>query len=323
MEDAIGGYFSLELREGEHYHANALRLNSARNCFEYILRVRGYRKVFIPYYTCEVMLEPMTKLGIEYEFYTININFEPDHLPTLKNDEAFLYTNYFGLKQTSVSKLSAYYGNQLIIDNAQAFFAFPLEGIDTFYSARKFFGVPDGAYLYTDKLLEVELEQDISYPRCEHLLKRIDEGAGSGYSNFRNNDDSLVNNPIRLMSKLTDAILGSIDYKRIATQRRANFDYLHSHLGKLNKIELPICKDTDIPMIYPFYTQRTTLRRELIDNDIYVATYWANVLEWCENTSLEYGFVNLLIPIPVDQRYDKHNMEKIVKLISGCDGLNK
>ena len=68
---------------------------------------------------------------------------------------------------------------QLIVDNTQAF-CFSDRGVDTFYSARKFFGVPDGAYLYTDKFLNVELEQDVSCQRCEHLLRRIDEGAERG-----------------------------------------------------------------------------------------------------------------------------------------------
>lgn len=56
MMKPIGGYFELELRQGEHYHKDAIRLNSARNCFEYILLARKYKKVFLPYYTCEVLL---------------------------------------------------------------------------------------------------------------------------------------------------------------------------------------------------------------------------------------------------------------------------
>ena len=59
--DVIGGYFSLELPLIEEYHKNAIRLNTGRNCLEYILRVRGYKKVYIPYYTCEVILEPFKK----------------------------------------------------------------------------------------------------------------------------------------------------------------------------------------------------------------------------------------------------------------------
>ena len=48
---AIGGYFELELRKGEHYHKEALRLNTARNSFEYILRARGYKR-----YICLIIL---------------------------------------------------------------------------------------------------------------------------------------------------------------------------------------------------------------------------------------------------------------------------
>ena len=48
----IGGYFELELHKGGHYHPDALHLNTGRNCFEYILRAKGYKKVYIPYYTC-------------------------------------------------------------------------------------------------------------------------------------------------------------------------------------------------------------------------------------------------------------------------------
>jgi hypothetical protein len=49
---SIGGYFELELPEGNEYHPEAIALNSGRHCFEYILRLRNYQKVYIPYYTC-------------------------------------------------------------------------------------------------------------------------------------------------------------------------------------------------------------------------------------------------------------------------------
>ena len=57
----------MELRKGVHQHKDAIRLNTARNSFEYVLRARQYTKVYIPYYTCEVMLEPINKLGIEVD----------------------------------------------------------------------------------------------------------------------------------------------------------------------------------------------------------------------------------------------------------------
>ena len=147
---AIGGYFELELNDGHEWHANAIRLNTARNAFEYVLRSEKYKRVHLPYYTCDAMLEPIEKLEVERQFYHIDTNLEPCVDPAaLPEDEGFVYTNYFGLKDRCVEAL-AQVCPTLIVDNAQSFFSTPLPGVDVFYSPRKFFGVPDGAYLYTD-----------------------------------------------------------------------------------------------------------------------------------------------------------------------------
>ena len=310
----IGGYFELELTKGEHYHKEALRFNTATNCFESILRSRHYEKVYIPYYTCDVLLNPIYKLGLNFEFYNINKSLEPINLPKLKNKEAFLYTNYFGLKQECVKRLVSKYGNQLIVDNAQAFYAEPLEEIDTFYSARKFFGVPDGAYLYTDKPLHQDFGQDYSYERVSHLLKRIDLGAEEGYQDFRKNDDLLRHQEIKIMSKLTDAILKGIDYDAVKKRRRDNYQQLEKVLGEDNLIQLCFSEDC-VPMVYPFLTKNSTLKQKLIENKIFVATYWPNVFEWCKPEDWEYQLAEKTIYIPVDQRYCEEDMDRIVKMI--------
>ena len=73
----IGGFFELESYHGKEYYPELIKLNTARNCFEYILRAKRYKKVYLPRYTCDVMLEPINKLGIGYEFYSINESFDP------------------------------------------------------------------------------------------------------------------------------------------------------------------------------------------------------------------------------------------------------
>lgn len=315
MMQAIGGYFELELSKGEHYHRNVIRLNTARNCFEYVMRTRSYTKVYVPYYTCEVMLEPIHKLGINYEFYHINEALEPLSFPELRANEAFLYTNYFGLKQECVKRLASEYGQQLIVDNAQAFYAEPLNGIDTFYSARKFFGVPDGAYLYTDRPLQQEFEQDCSYERMSYLLKRIDFGAESGYQDFRKSDDTLCNQEIKRMSKLTEAILCGIEYEAARNKRRENYQRLNLALGSTNWMHL----DMDIdcaPMVYPYLADDIVLKQKLIDNKVFVATYWPNVLEWCEEKEWEYKLTQNVCCLPIDHRCSEKEMNRIIELIN-------
>lgn len=315
MIDAIGGYLGLELRSGEHYHANALRLNTARNCLEYIIIAKKYKKVYLPYYTCDVMVESIQRCNVAYEFYHINIDMEIERELPFQENEAIVYTNYYGLKQNYVETLVGKYGKQLIVDNSQAFFAKPIEGIDTFYSARKFFGVADGAYLYTDSFFNEEFEQDSSWARMSHLLKRLDSNAEYGYSDYKQNENSLENNPIRRMSKLTDAILRGIDYDFVKRKRVENYKKLDEVLSKSNVLHLPLTEN-DVPMVYPYYAKDANLREKLINNKIFVAKYWENVAKNTECNSIELKLVNQLIPLPIDQRYGITEMVHIQDVIT-------
>lgn len=311
---AIGGYFSLELPQHEEYHAEAIKLNTGRNALEYVLRCRQYSKVYIPYYTCEVILEPFKKLGIAYEFYHINLQFEIADDIHLQENEALLYTNYFGLKQRYVEQLAEKYQGLLIVDNTQAFYARPIPGIDTFYTCRKFFGVADGAYLYTDILLDDEIEQDISYDRMAHLLKRIDLSPEAGYADFRKADDGLDHQPIRKMSRLTQRMMQSLDYNVAVQRRRKNYLILHAALGQNNKLKLPL-EDDAVPMIYPYLTGKDGLRERLIEYRIFVARYWPNVLEWSAQNDIEYMLAVMMQPLPIDQRYGEEEMNRIIYVI--------
>ena len=313
--EPLGGYFGLEIPHGTEYHKDAIRLNTGRNCLEYILRAREYNKVYLPYYTCDVVLEPFIKLGIKYEFYHIDINLEIGELPTLKANDALLYVNYYGLKQRYVETLVAKIGEQLIVDNTQAFYAQPIKGIDSFYTCRKFFGVPDGAYLYTDKLLDVELVQDQSFGRFMSLTKRIDIGAEAGYSDFRDLSKSLVGQPIKRMSNLTQRMMQGIDYIGVAKQRRENYMQLHRALGASNSVDLPL-EDDAVPMVYPYFTPVKGIREKLIENKVFVARYWPNVLEWTSKDDIDFLLAYQMQPLPIDQRYGEVEMNRIIEIIS-------
>lgn len=310
----IGGYFELELRKGKEYHQGAIRLNTGRNAFEYILRAKEYQKVYLPYFTCDVMLEPIQKLKLELEFYHINEQMEPVfNFSRIGRNETFVYTNYFGLKSQIVRQLSEKCRN-LIIDNSQAFFEKPIDGIDTFYSPRKFFGLPDGAYLFTDKKLNKELTINKSANRLSHLIKRIEGEAETGYEDFKMNDNSLIGQSINKMSLLTLALLCNIDYEYIKKKRIENFLYLHKQLSEYNELSLKLDVNS-VPMIYPFLKKETGLKQKLIDNKIYIATYWPNVFKWCLENELEYSMAKQIVPLPIDQRYGLEEMKSIINLI--------
>ncbi|RUT77874.1 hypothetical protein [Ancylomarina longa] len=311
---SIGGYFELESRFESEYHAGLVRLNSGRNCLEYILRANHYRKIYLPVYSCSALLEPILKLNLEFEWYAISSDLEPIQLKPLKEDECLLVINYFGLKGRYIAELSKMAIN-LIVDNSQAFFELPLPKVDTFYSARKFFGVPDGAYLSTNLFLEEEFEKEVSWNRTEHLLRRFENGAMDGYSRFLKNEEYLCGLPIKYMSNFTTRILAGINYKSVVTRRNQNFQYLNLKLKHKNNLSF---SDTEIdgPMTYPLYVEKDSLREELIKQEIFVPTYWPNILENSKADQVEYQLSKYIIPLPVDQRYGLLDMDRICNVIN-------
>lgn len=312
----IGGYFGLEPGTNTFPYNEAILLNTARNCLEYILKNYKPKRVYIPKYTCSAVLEPLSRLNIEYSFYKINENLEITNPIKLAPGEYIIYTNYFGIKDAYIPQISKDYQNQLILDNSQAFYSQPLKIGHTFYSPRKFFGVPDGGILFTNKILDEELPTDISFGRMAHLSKRIDIGAEAGYEDFKHNDASLMNQPIKHMSTLTRHLLNGIDYTKAKQKREANFALLHDWLGSRNKLMLDL-GSLNGPMAYPFWADDSSLKQKLINQKVFVATYWPNIFEWCRPDELEYKITQNLLALPIDQRYGQEDMERIVRIING------
>ena len=309
----IGGYIPLELSKGEVYYPNLIALNTGRNALEYILRIRKYTAIYLPYFTCEVLLEPLKKLNIPYQFYHIDEDLDPVIDFEIGERSCFLYTNYFGIKTNTVKRLANEIKN-LIVDNAQAFFCEPIADCDTFYSCRKFFGVPDGAYLNISAQLGLSLKQDQSRGRFSHLIKSIDLNIEEGYADYIANNNVLCNNEIKKMSVLTETILASIDYEKCADIRRKNFAYLNEHLGEENILRLNFSGD-DVPMVYPLLLEDPSVKQQLISQKIFVATYWPNVFEWANADSFEYFLARNLVSIPIDHRYTLADMNLIVKTL--------
>lgn len=311
---SIGGYMGLELTKNKAYHNEVICLNTARNALEVLLSSNEYEKIYMPLYTCDVLLQPINRLKIAYDFYSIDKDFYPKFdFSTLKKRECFLYTNYFGLCGRISKKLSKLCPN-LVIDNAQAFFEKPLKGIDTFYSPRKFLGVPDGGYAYPRKKLMIDYPQDTSFDRFQHLLKRLDVSPEFGYTDFIKNEEVLNNQPPKQMSRVTKMILDSVNYKSIASKRKANFKFLHNTLKDHNLLKFKFERNY-VPLAYPFFSNNESLREILLHNKVYIPQYWLNVLDWVHPNQIEYSYSKYILPLPIDQHINIIQLKRIVDLI--------
>ncbi len=317
LNKPIGGYFELETNDfGTVFHDQAIAVNSGRNAFEYILQTKKYSKVFIPYYTCDVILKPLRNLNIEFEFYFLDEKFIPK-ITKLSKREALFYINYFGIFNFAINSLVKLFEN-IIIDNSQAFYAMPIDDIPTFYSPRKFFGIPDGGFAYAEKKIDLQLNVDNSQERLSHLIARIEEGAEAGYNLFKVNEAKLNSLPLMWMSKLTNSLLLNIDFHSAFEKRNANFKILHKALKEKNELSTIIDNENiNGPMVYPFLRKgNKKMRIHLIENKIFVAQYWLSIKDWLKNEdSYESYLVDNLIPLPIDQRYSKVDMDWIINKV--------
>ena len=68
-------------------------------------------------------------------------------------------------------------------------------------------------------------------------------------------------------------------------------------------------------MIYPYLSPTYGLREKLIENKIFVARYWSNVLDWTTEDDVEYLLAYQMQPLPIDQRYREGDMNRIIDII--------
>ena len=71
-------------------------------------------------------------------------------------------------------------------------------------------------------------------------------------------------------------------------------------------------------MVYPYLVPVNGLREKLIENKIFVARYWPNVLECTNKEDIDYLLAYQMQPLPIDQRYGHEEMDFIIATILHC-----
>lgn len=304
----------MELNHGSEFHEQGIALNSGRNCLRYLIRGRKIKRIWLPKLLCSAISDTCKEENVQILYYSIDKQLRPVLPQSLEGDWLYLINYYGQYSVEEIRHLDRIYKN-IIVDNVQAFYTKPIEGLDTIYTCRKFFGVPDGGYLYTDCALSEILQKDESYDELTFLAGRLERSANEFYSAYRENEQRIDELPLRRMSMVTQNLLRGIDYEQIKKERERNFSYLHEQLRSVNQLELCL---PDGPYMYPLLVKDgAEIRRSMQEKRIYIPTLWPNVLQECPIDSLEYQYAADILPIPVDQRYDIGDMETIVDEIRG------
>ena len=313
-----GGYLGLELnsmRKAYYYDYHPKMFQCARNAILYVIKQGNFSKVYIPVYLCSSVRDTLLNNDINIVEYHLEDNFVP-LLDFVEEDAAVVITNYFGVRHNDTNVVSRY-GN-VIFDNTQAFYEEPVKGAYNVYSCRKFFGVTDGAYLITDitmKCQNVEFERFVP-PSSKYLVESLVFGTNHSYMDSLRNEEALSKGGIKNISELSDKLLGCIDYEYVQEKRKENYLILKDMLSLYNEINDSIA-DNAVPMVYPLLISDKSLRRKIVNNNIFVPQWWKVVFEENRGNEFENRLSQYLLPLPVDQRYSKQDMKAMVEIIYG------
>lgn len=310
----IGGYFELEELKGtETFHTDCLALNSGRSCLLYLLQNRKIEQIYLPYYICDSVIKLCEKSGCNIKYYHIDKDFLPV-VDKIEENSYYYIINYFGTLDCKWVENFHQQHKKIILDYAQAFFRKPVVNVDTIYTCRKFLGVPDGAYLYTDLFFNNDCVAPFYTSNVEYLIGRYEESAKVYFQNYQQHEEKFDSVQVFGMSKFASSILRNIDYEEIKKKRTDNYAQLHNALKDNNPLNVPMAEGN---FAYPFYSENgVSLRKYLIEHNIFIPLLWRNVIESMPENSIESLFARNIVFLPCDQRYNKDEMNIIIQLVT-------
>lgn len=311
----FGGCLKFRTEERRPYFSESdkvLALNSEYTAFWCALQELQPKRVFIPHYASSNWEKVATELDIACVYYHIDENFLPTDIQEQDGDVVF-FINYHGLCGGQIENLPFKYK---IVDNSMAFFEKPSASKNTYtiYSARKFFAIPDGAYLIANVPFQniVLPEQDISYKRTRVLFQALELGPGEAYKETQTNEQELATQR-KAMSSLTKKLLLAVDYEKEDHARKQNFNVLHSYLSKHNMLSIDI-DGKSAPQFYPLLVS-ADIRSCLIEKKIYIPLMWRKTLSEAFDGLAEKMLSQRLLCLPIEPDYSAQDMEYLAKTV--------
>lgn len=305
---------------------------------------KDQRKVLLPAYTCSTVVNPFVQAGWECSYYSVDKSLRIDtkefqSLYDNKQVALILVHPYFGmdLNEEEVHLLEILHndGCKVIVDLTQCIFSDKEYDFADYLvgSYRKWYEVPDGGYLKTSIQDEVF---KVVYPENEDFVSLQ---ADSMYLRglYFNTDNEVVKNISRRLNKLavnlgtkviephamstfSISLMNKVDKQTCQKQRFENYQFLFQNLKDNGYFQL-VCTNleevTTAPLYFVIYVQdRVALQASLAAEHIYAPVIWpVPNEEVLINETIQFIY-DTVLAIPVDQRYDLTDMEKIVATIN-------
>lgn len=296
------------------------------------------RVAVLPSFTCDTVFEPFLKLGYEVYYYPVERNLTTTSTAILKavqehNASIVLFHRYFGFdtldeQVDQMCETLRKQGKYSIEDCTQCLYS----GISraksdfTVGSIRKWIGTPDGGFavirkgLFLQKPTEpnVVLEREkvkASYAKYRYLFEHTGD-KGEMLAMYRSAEDILdKQETIYAVSKMSSLVQANLNIEELVRKRRENFTYLSNNIkGSVEPVFT--LENENVPLYFPILVEdRASLQKYLVQNAIYAPVVWPKDNKQPQQCKGAENAYNHLLCIPIDQRYDIDDMERICEVI--------
>lgn len=322
-------------------------LSTGRSAISYVIKTIEERHpdmkkvALLPPFTCHTVIEPFLNAGYEVHHYPIDEKMmatEEGIMDFVRKYDAYivLFHRYFGFntlpdmdgfceelrckrRYTIEDSTQCLYSNRTIFD------------VDFFVgSIRKWHGTPDGGFatcrdfLFGEKPIQYDETLDeakvkASYAKYKYLFEN--KGNKSEFLQLYRKAEDVLESQTRFFAicQTSRMLQSNLNVIFLRNRRKSNYQTMLSGLAEIGKVR-PVFEDLTedvVPLYFPIIVEdRASLQSYLVKNNIYAPIVWPKpdcLNKVCEQA--EYFYEHLLC-IPIDQRYDEVDMNRVVETIN-------
>lgn len=331
--------------ENDHYNNvdfGGTLLSTCRSAIKEVLSfIQTDNKIaLVPSFTCHSVIKPFVDQGYKLEPYPIQPNLMIDPIEfrcCLKkyDPSVVLLHSYFGFNTlgdvADIIKEIKEHGVTIIEDYTQRLFSsFP--SVNANYevgSIRKWYPIPDGAFLRGDIVVNPEKEDDeLAEKKIKGFLdkgKYVEDGSVEKeiFMKELNDAESLLDSRSETYSicKLSRKIISASNKDSLIKKRRANYIALLDHI-KSNDTFMVLFNeigDSVVPFMFPLLVKknRKEFQSYLAAHSVYATIIWGCPEQLKDKIDEKAKQVyDEILCIPVDQIYDNDDMQRVVFTIN-------
>lgn len=332
-----GGYLPLELNNDAEYFKEEnrlIRFNSIKSGIKFVISKVQPKRILVPFYYCPTTIEHIRTV-CEISFYHVDEQLCPFDYESFREydrtEVAIILVDYWGTRYEEIVNIANKISNAtILLDFAHDFYAKALfrKNVYNLYSAKKFFGVPDGAYVVSDDITCCDIDKysyfSMSADYNSYLIESYEKGTNAAYIE-KKNADKVIASRYDTMSILAIGLLKNVNYHEVKERRASNFNILNNTLSKYNHYLI------DNTRQYPVYhyplmiadmddANCERIKNQIINNNIYIPTMWIGDALRSDGFPYEKRFASRFIFLPIDQRYNSDDMifisERVIRTIN-------